>query len=508
MRAFLRLGRERWCTLPRALLLLPLLATTAAAQVEPVQEFTPFDGSGIPAPPQQNLKWEPPATTLPEKLVTATAKLFEQGLSDPRGCEYREVEITVGSVMGGAGRVKTHAWVLPSLPSDRHFAVGWNGLVYPVESVGEKADLRRDVLALVEADEKLRAKWAADSPNFPFYRFRHAAPEAYSLSHESLRSLKAPMLLRLGEGELARKVWDAWTAGMRAEVNDDAIHLKDPYLMLATEWVWALFDRVLTAHMRGDDRLSLLSVGPLTRIREAVESEVAARHVVPTEYACAAPGEQPRYLPFLEPVPALSIDQQMREIERRDGSRGAPTLPRRLKPTVGASTSVGELIRDLEEVSARQWGQPGGVFLGEDRVVQALIAKGEEAIEPLLWVIEKDTRLTRSVSFSRNFHYDRHLIRVHEAAYAALTGILKTSDFGSDTDRADLEGGLERRRALAARIRLYLKQYGGIPLEERWYGILADDATTLEQWRQAAASDEHDPSMRDFLTHDLIITDL
>jgi len=47
--------------------------------------------------------------------------------------------------------------------------------------------------------------------------------------------------------------------------------------------------------------------------------------------------------------------------------------------------------------------------------------------------------------------------------------------------------GFERRRALAARIRLYLKQYGGIPLEERWYRILADDATTLEQWRQAAS---------------------
>lgn len=499
MRDTLRLIGERRGARPRALVfamvfVLLIAAAASAQQVEPMQEPAPLRVYIIPTPPQQSLAWETPATTLPEKLVTATAKLFGQGLADPRGCEYREVEIMVGSVWGGVGRLKTHAWVLPSSsspsPYDPGYAVGWNGLVYPILSSGERANLRQDVLALVEADEKMRAKWATESPNVPFYRFRHASAESYSLSHQSMLSLKVPLLLRLGEGELARKVWDAWTAGMSAEVDDNAFHLKDPYLMFATEWVWALFDRTLTEHMRGDDRLALLHVGSLGRIRYLVEREAAARKVVPPEYVQAAPGErpQPQYLPFLEPLSALSYDQQVRQLERGELGGVISPLEKRSRHTVGASTSVGDLIRDLGEVSARQWGQPGGVSLSDDKVVQALIAKGDAAIEPLLWVIEKDTRLTRSVSFGRDFHYGRHLIGVHEAAYAALLGILKISAFGEEYDRADLATpGLKRRPALAARIRRYLNQHGGVPLEERWYRILADDGTTLEQWQQAAA---------------------
>ncbi len=83
------------------------------------------------------------------------------------------------------------------------------------------------------------------------------AGKPLSLSTESLLPLKASLLLRLGEVELAQLVWEAWTAGMRPGTNDDSVHLKDPYLMLAADWGWALFDRAITAHMRGDDQLAL-----------------------------------------------------------------------------------------------------------------------------------------------------------------------------------------------------------------------------------------------------------
>jgi hypothetical protein len=103
-------------------------------------------------------------------------------------------------------------------------------------------------------------------------------------------------------------------------------------------------------------------------------------------------------------------------------------------------------------------------------------------------VLEDDTRLIRTVRFRSDNRYERHLIGVDEAAYAALAVILKFSPFGGDTPYEELRApGLERRRALAARIRLYLKQYGGLPPEESWYRALADDGATLEQWRQAAA---------------------
>jgi hypothetical protein len=48
-------------------------------------------------------------------------------------------------------------------------------------------------------------------------------------------------------------------------------------------------------------------------------------------------------------------------------------------------------------------------------------------------VLEDDTRLIRTVRFRSDNRYERHLIGVDEAAYAALAVILKFSPFGGDT---------------------------------------------------------------------------
>jgi hypothetical protein len=53
-----------------------------------------FAGANLPSPPQQGQAWNAPKGRLPDKWGTAVAELRGQGLSDPRGCEYREVKIT------------------------------------------------------------------------------------------------------------------------------------------------------------------------------------------------------------------------------------------------------------------------------------------------------------------------------------------------------------------------------------------------------------------------------
>lgn len=466
-----------------------LLASGVAARGQEARPSPPppFEGTSLPSPPQQDAPWSPSASGLPINFVTAAARLFEQGLADPRGCEYREVGIAIGSVWGGAGVFETRAWVLPAAAQGgRRFAIGWNGLVYPLVSVGARADLRADVLAVVRADEEARAKWAAERPEFRFYRHRNAMSEGGSLSHRGLLPMKAALLLRLGEGELARAVWGTWTTGMRADTNDDAVHLKDPYLMLASDWAWALFDRAVTAHMRGDDRLSLLSARALASIRPEVEAEFEARRIYASGGPYAVSDLHSRYLSFLTPLPLLLADQERREAER---GKTAGTTPRaRAARDVAAGASVEGLIDALDEVNARQWGQPGGVDLGEDPRVIALAAKGEAAVEPLLRVVETDARLTRSVGFGRDFFHGRQLFGVREAAYAALVKILKTSAFGDGEAGAPPPASEpDRWREVAERIRLYLKQYGGLSPEERSYRVLADDGATLQQWLQAAA---------------------
>lgn len=466
-------------TCARSLLLAAfcLLAAPCVCSAQKREEPPPkFEGASLPEPPRQREPWTPPQTKLPAALVDATRTLFEQGLADPRGGEYREVEMVTGSVWGDAGKLKTHAWVLPAAAGEaRRFAVSWGGLVTSVVSVGGPADLRLDIAELIKADEELRARWAEENrnPNFKFSRSGSVTSDPFSASHTSVQPLKVCLLLRLGEAGLAEQLWAAFAVGVEKEGLGS---LGDPYQRLALDWLYALFDRAVCAHMRGDDRLALLSARALVRMRERISAEFERRRASwPAGYN--TPDQLNYFLSWLEPLDQLLADQERRAGESRKASAGSSK----------SKSDVEALIAELEEVAARQWGQPGGVDVGQDPRVKALVARGDEAVEPLLRALETDERLTRSVSFGRDFHPHRHLITVAEAAYTALTRILKTNAFGGPEEYnspPDKEG----RRQLAARIRAYLEKYGRGTEEERWYATLKDDAAGPEAWLQAAAN--------------------
>ena len=125
------------------------------------QQAPKFTGKTIPDPPSQGFPWTPPATKLLRALVNATASLFELGAADPRGCDYREVEVDEWRVV-----TKARGFVMPERPGVAgRFVVGWDGVVRPALSVGAKADLDSDVRALAVALKKSR-----ESPQFLEYR--------------------------------------------------------------------------------------------------------------------------------------------------------------------------------------------------------------------------------------------------------------------------------------------------------------------------------------------------
>jgi hypothetical protein len=413
-----------------------------------------FAGDGIPAPPQQEEPWSPPDTSLPKALVSATETLFRAGLADPRGCEYREIEVATGSVwVGDAGVVHVHGWVLPAAKGAKAaFAVTWNGHVYPIVSTGAPASLSDDVNAMIEAD----AKEHADEEHF--YRFRHAWTEQASLDHATCLPLKACLLLRAGEEDLARKAWETWVAGMRPDTNDDAIHIEDPFLMLARDWLWAIFDRAVCAHMRGDDRLALLSLRALKPMRHAVEEAAAER------------GSEEAYFDFLDSAEALLADQEARAVRREHPPAEAP------------KDRVATLILGLSEIAVAQQGQPGSVNLAEAADVEALVTEGEGAVDALIDAIERDARLTRSVQFGRDFLHGREVLPVAVAAYQALTLILGTASFPDVPEAEDKPP----RVAFALRVRAYWKRNKDLSLPERWFAMLKDDTAKPPQWLQAA----------------------
>src|SRR5580658_1376491 len=81
-------GKNTWRILP--LLFFAILACfqILSRAAGPADDATPF-----PTPPMQGKPWTPPDTKLPPIVVDAIKELFDQGMADPRGCEYREVEI-------------------------------------------------------------------------------------------------------------------------------------------------------------------------------------------------------------------------------------------------------------------------------------------------------------------------------------------------------------------------------------------------------------------------------
>jgi hypothetical protein len=399
--------------------------TAFAQQNEPLRAPF-FQGEVLPTPPQQNAPW-PHGDDL---LSKAAATLFEQGLADPRGLEYREIEIAVGNPWDGGGYAfKTHGWIFPDNGKPDRFAIAWNGLVYPVVRIGNAADLHKD--------------WPPDAkiPKDPSWAFEEAS-ESRSVSPTPPTALKIVLLLRLGEVDIDNRI----SKFIKPEEGPD------PYLSLANDWAWFAFDRAICAHERGDDRLALADARRLSKIQPLVESEAKRRTFPPPRDFPDSrfPDRSHFYLSFLKQLPDLLADCERRLAEQKKSSL--------------RQDEIASLIVDLQNVDARQWAQPGGVTLAEDPRVQALVMRGNEVVEPLLDAMENDTRLTRSVSFRGDFFRSRYLISVSETAYAALVDLLRV-DFHTD----GVDSGPVSNKELVAKIRSYWAKMGSLPPAERFY---------------------------------------
>jgi hypothetical protein len=417
----------------------------ALAPIQPIA--TPM----YPEPPQQHVAWTPPKTTLPPAVVAAAIKLFDQGLADPRNCNYVELELDVGEPWQGAtSPIKTHGWLLPS-PG---FAIAWNGLVYRVRSSGAPTDVVKDAKAILAADAAARKQAEKDNPGFGYHRFP-AAGEGYGVAVETVTATKAIMLLRVGQPALADKIWK--TAVETAP---------DPYAMLAEDWLWAMFERGITAHMRGDVALAIESWRRLPALAAAMPP----------------PAPNTSGIDFLGNIGELLAEEQRRATSPR------PPLDLAKLAVLSQPARIARLIAELDQVAARQMGQPGGVALGEDPIIQALIKEGEPAVEPLLATLESDDRFTRSVQFWRDFARQRDVLTVYEAAYVALSGVLDMSFFAPASTGDNLTArGRAGRLAVVKQLREYWAKWKGVPLVERQYRMFADDKLDAGTWLTAAA---------------------
>lgn len=427
-------------------------------------------GQDIPVPPAQTQSWTSPPTKLAPVVVSAITELFNEGLADPRGLEYREIEITAGL---GEGDVKTHGWVLPDHGKGL-FAVTWAGVIYPLKSTGPPMDLQKDVADLLARDQKI---WGHYNPTSADIRGHYRVNEWMAITHDGLLPLKAALLFRLGRADLAEAVWNEWFFA-NAEQN-----VRDPYVLLANEWLQVAFDQASFAHMRGDDALALAGFRKLGPVPAEVEAAATRRGIAKDK-----PGKP--YVEGLDQLPALLADQERRAQE-------PPYVPvlQSGQPAQGPER-IAALIHDLELVNARQMGNPGQTDVSTDPIVAALIKEGDPAVEPLIKCLEEDNRLTRSL-FTFHMMGRGPMIPVYEPAFAVIVGILKTPFYFSDSDnrasdifrepsdprdRQPRDLSMTDRKFLADKIRAYWDRYKNVSLADRWYATLQDDAAGTNAW--------------------------
>ncbi len=475
-------------------LLVALALTDWSSGVLSQESWPPAEERGdvLPTPPEQSAWWSPPPPKLPGTLVSAAVNLFQLGLADPRGCEYREMEVLVGGYTPECrdAVVKTNGWVIPTVPQpSQRFGVCWNGLVYPLLSIGKTADLRADTLAAAKAQPQ---DLTVCNPG-----------EAYAVSHKSPLPIKACLLLRLGEINLAEKLWEIWTktppedvvsdkdaaADQQADQQADgrAIeqakqqHRRDPYVVLANNWALAIYDRARAAHLRGDDRLALAAAEMLVKIGPAVKAEARRRGFSPAamedtilngnidDLSIVADQRRRARERKTQTAPAVRAD------EYRDPAKFWAKFRQELDQCPDKAHRIAFLIRELEEVSApgagclAMWGNSSM----QDTIPLLLAAEGDEAVEPLLACLERDDRLTRWHPYSC---VDPVGVRVlAKVALSQMLDLPLPEIKGDAAQTGNVEANQETREAIAARVRAYWQRYKGMPAMERWYNILADD---------------------------------
>ena len=447
-------------SIARSVVIVSFVAMVVAAasvlgqqQPEP-RQATRVEGATMPDPPRQNEPWRAPATTLPRFLAGASALLFEQGLADPRGCDYRSIEIGDGNLWSGPV-MKTHGWVLPPRGGEtRRFAVAWNGLVYPIASAGEPADLEVNVKSLAR---RARGPRQESDGTDPVRLVQRASRGAGGFARELGGDQGLPAATagpgRPGRGGLGRGDGRADRRLPSSRDFECGSDQQRRFLFDAGQrpGLVPLRPRGLR-HSRGDDVIALADARKLTILQKAVETRARAMDFSrPYGGSSSKPQTMP-YIGFLHQLPDLLADQERRAREPR-----RPPVP---PPGTDKKARIAALIAELDQIAS--WG------VGPS-IVKALVAEGEDAIDPLIEAAEHDTRLTRSLApLMHSSARDREIRPVREFEYTALRDLLKTSVVGPGDARA------------------YWEKYRRMPPVERWYRTIADDHASPAEWLEAA----------------------
>jgi hypothetical protein len=425
---------------PCARLTIGLLLATAGAR------------AALPEPPKQHDPWTPPVTHgVPEFVVKVAATLFEAGLADPRGGEYREVELPIQR--DKKTTVATHAWVFSG-----GYAVSWNGLVYRIVKAGGRADLDQDVRVIVDV-----GPWSGRM----HLRRQQPPPKAGFWFDLELGEMLAPasicLLLRLGRPDLAELIWKApegnnnvWGLAQQRE-NEEGLWLSTA----ARAWFGTAYWRLIGAFEGGDDQQAYDVAESIVQWRSRVPDAWRQRNVW-----------YPHRLPdisFLDPAPAIFVDSQRRLHEPVGSKVDVESIA---KIEAGPNTRISALVSRLDEVRGAKIAWPGPLFFSFDPVYEQLKKEGEAAVDALLDAYENDQRLTRTFDYSRPWQVEQTPVPVRQVVELLLGDLVGDSSFIHGSAPGEL--------------RTWWRQHHSSSRAARSFEVLADDRAASERWLDSA----------------------
>lgn len=384
---------------------------THIVQVSTTPPSWPFSETILPPPPfQGNPRNDIPRAGLPQGFVKAMERLLAQGFADPRSLPYHEVEITLTTKPEEPRRrVAVQAFVLPNQINGHAFGIAWNGLVYPLESVGKVANVSADVHSLLQHDRELCARFRDIVPDGACLRSRSPRAEIHSLLLEEILPSHIGLLWARGEIEFATTLWQTWIlGGMPEDTPEISLEERDIYGRLASHFRYVVEDRAFWAHVRGDDAIALANLRGAAKIKN--EIAMSAKVLGISEETWSSPPS----------IDLLLADQEKRA---RRNDRATTQFPDKLPMNQNERIKfLVDLLDEVNEPVFARYGQEKRVL--DDKILHALVAEGQPAIVPLANALETDTRMTRSVWYQP---HGIKLFSVADVAEIALLEMMKDS---------------------------------------------------------------------------------
>ena len=376
---------------------------------------------------RQSSKWVPPATTIPTAYVQAAQKLLGKGLGDPRGGTFSRVTIRVGdAAWADASDCVAFGWVLPG--GKRVVVV--DGLTYDVVKVLGPASVS-DV-----------------------YRPLHRVGDVWGSIQDRAVPIASPtsalpaLLLVRGQVTLAEECLSPDMLGGTEGVLNLFGHLIHRYRMQVAQCLKDRRDREALPWAE--------SLAEVSRFRD----EAGVNYPVNTTGWRFDPEE---------------AKQILRDVRRR-ARHPKPPIDLGAIAKLQQPVRIAALIEGLDEIATRQGGQPGGIYWQDDPHIEAIVKEGNAIVPALLDTIEKDDRLTRAVSFGRNFRPQRKIESVRNAASMALYRVWPSAGMVFSDPSPERIGKLRG---------VWVKS-ASLSEPERWLNVLRDDAAGEKSWLQAA----------------------